>query len=49
MGKHTETIRRKRPTICLSVFDDLVGLALKGLKQLWRAIYNASKNRYKGL
>ena len=30
----------------LSVFDDFVGLALKGLKQLWRSIYNASKNCY---
>ena len=31
MVKHTQTIRLL-PTICLSVFDHLVGLALKGLK-----------------
>ena len=31
MVKHTHTIRRQKPTNCLSVFDDFVGLALKGL------------------
>ena len=30
MVKHTQTIRRKLPTNCLSVFDRFVGLALKG-------------------
>ena len=29
--KHTQTIRRVLPTNCLSVFDDFVGLVLKGL------------------
>ena len=33
MIKHTQTICRQQPTKCLSVFDHLVGLALKGLKQ----------------
>ena len=32
MVKHTQTIRRLLPAKCLSVFDQLVGLALKGLK-----------------
>ena len=32
MVKHTQTIRRQQPTSCLSMFDHLVGLALKGLK-----------------
>ena len=32
MVKHTQTICRKLPTNCLSVFDHFVGLALKGLK-----------------
>ena len=31
MVKHTHTIRRLLPTICLDVFDHFVGLALKGL------------------
>ena len=38
---HTWTIRRLLPTNCLSVFDDFVGLALKGLKTFK---YNLSKN-----
>ena len=35
MVKHTQTIRRLLPTNCLSVFDHFVGLALKGLKELY--------------
>ena len=31
MVKHTQTIRRLLLTNCLNVFDDFVGLALKGL------------------
>ena len=31
MVKHTQTIRQLLPTNCLSVFNHLVGLALKGL------------------
>ena len=31
MAKHTQTIRRQKPTNCLSVSDHFVGLALKGL------------------
>ena len=30
MIEHAQTIRRLLPTICLSVFDYFVGLALKG-------------------
>ena len=32
MVKHTQTIRRLLPTNRLSVFDNFVGLAFKGLK-----------------
>ena len=31
MVKHTQTIRRQKPTHCLMVFDQSVGLALKKL------------------
>ena len=31
MAKHTQTIRWLLPNNCLSVFDHVVGLALKGL------------------
>ena len=31
---NTQTIRRQKPTNCLSVFDDFVGLVLKGLSFL---------------
>ena len=31
MVKHTQTIRRLLPTNCLSVFDQFVGMTLKGL------------------
>ena len=31
MVKRTQAIRLQQPTICLSVFDHIVGLALKGL------------------
>ena len=31
MVKHTQTIRRQKPTNCLSLFDHYVGLTLKGL------------------
>ena len=34
MLKHTETIRRQKPTNCLIVFGRFIGLTLKGLK-LW--------------
>ena len=32
MFKHTQTIRQLLPTNCLSVYDQFVGLALKGFK-----------------
>ena len=31
MVKHTQTICRQKLTYCLSMFDHIVGLALKGL------------------
>ena len=31
MVKHTQTIHRQQLTNCLNVFDQFVGLALKGL------------------
>ena len=31
MVKHTQTIRRQKPTNCLSVFDHFVGLTFKRL------------------
>ena len=31
MVKRTQTIRRQQPLNCLSVFEHVVGLALKGL------------------
>ena len=34
MVNHTQTIRRQKPTNCLSVFDHFVGLALKRLRIL---------------
>ena len=34
MVKHAQTIRRRKPTNCLSVFDHVLGLALKGLSTL---------------
>ena len=33
MVKNTQTIRRQKPTNCLSVFDHFVGLALKWLRK----------------
>ena len=35
MVKHTQKIRRQKPTNCLSVFDHFVKLALKDLKQIY--------------
>ena len=36
MVKHIQTIRRQQPNYCFSVFDQFVGLALKGLKPKWK-------------
>ena len=33
MVKQTQTIRRQKPTNCLSVFDHFAGLELKGLRK----------------
>ena len=33
MVKHTQTTRRLQATNCLSVFDNFVGLAIKGLNE----------------
>ena len=35
MVKHTQTVRRQKPTKCLIVFYHFVGLVLKGLKSFW--------------
>ena len=40
MVKHTQTIRRQEPTNCLSVFDQFMGLALKGLKDVFSTLSN---------
>ena len=40
MVKHTQTIRRQKPTNCLIVFDNFVGLAYKGLTRAYTASYN---------
>ena len=39
MVKHAQTIRRQKPTNCLSLFDHFVGLALKGLNASITLIY----------
>ena len=39
MVKHTQIIRRQKPTNYLSVFDHFVGLALKRLSLLSNTIY----------
>ena len=36
MAKHTQTIRRLLPTNCLSAFQHLVELLLKGLELIFR-------------
>ena len=46
-AKHTPKIRRHLPTNCLSVFDDFVGLALKGLSLLFYQDQTSwQKNRF---
>ena len=41
MIKHTQTIGQQKLTSCLSVFDNFVGLALKGLIQNVKQTYFA--------
>ena len=37
MVKHTQTIRRRKPTNCLSVFDHITGLMIRGSTgRIWR-------------
>ena len=46
--KHTQTIRRQKPTNCLSVFDYFDGLELKGLiyrNQLLSGTYRSSRSQ----
>ena len=43
MVEQTQTIRRQELMNCLSVFDHFVGLALKGLSQLWLFLPNINK------
>ena len=40
MVKHTQTIRRQKPTNCFSVFDHFVVLALKGLTYFLKLLVN---------
>ena len=51
MVKHTQKIRRQKPTNCLSVFDHFVKLELKDLKQnlheLIKSIRTAPLNLHK--
>ena len=50
MVKHTQTIRREKPTNCLSVFNHFVGLALKGLTvNKASALGVAIRIRYSGI
>ena len=44
MVKQTQTIRRQQPTNCLSVFDQFVGLAFKGLSHILLDFVNYSQN-----
>ena len=39
MVKHTQTIRWLLPTNCLSMFDHLVGLALKEVRKIIHVIF----------
>ena len=41
MIKYTQTIPRLFPTICLSMFDYFVGLALKGLSKLAKTVISS--------
>ena len=41
MAKNTQTIRQQPPKNCLSVFDRIVGLALKGFN-----LYRYSEDAY---
>ena len=51
MVKHTQKIRRQKPTNCLGVFDHFVKLELKDLKQnlheLIKSIRTAPLNLHK--
>ena len=45
MVKHTQTIHRQKPTNCLSIFDNFVGLPFKGLnwyKTLMKSVFLSS-------
>ena len=44
MVKHTEIIHQQQPPNCLSVFDQFVGLALKGFSKVftWKILQNIS-------
>ena len=49
MVKHTQTIRRQKPTKCLSVFGHSVGLALKGLMIVLIVVWFLGTYTQKGL
>ena len=45
MVKHTQKIRRQKPTNCFSVFGRFVGLALKGLGRLKKIDFRYTFNK----
>ena len=45
MVKHTQIIRRQKPTNCLIVFDHFVEFALKGLYSLPKVIAHRQTHR----
>ena len=44
MVKHTQTIRWQQPKNCLNVFEHFVGLALKGLKEIFKDGHLINRN-----
>ena len=46
MAKHPKAILRQKPTNCLTVFDDFVGLALKRVKHRHLVITLLIQDKY---
>ena len=44
MGKHTQAIRRQKPTNCLSVLDHFMGLVLKEFNASFHTYFETRKN-----
>ena len=49
MVKHTQTVRRQKPTNCLSVFDHFVELAIKGLTSFLHNSTRIQQNEKKNI